>query len=145
MPAPKEASKTDSIFQHLNTRNLFAWVYDIPLTGRNLGKAIVGLLQQINLLRPGDEENNQREVIAYLESQGYLDFRECADHALATLHFAESFEIEYLWIDAFAHCVGLHHAMHDSLEFEVSDLSTDYAPKSPLLTNHSPQTLRQEL
>lgn len=120
LPAPAEASKNEAIFHHSNTRNLFAWLYDIPLTGRKLGRAQVGLLQRINSLLPDQEQHNQREVISYLETQGYLDFRECADHALAALHFAESFEVEHLWIDAFAHCVGLHSSLHDSLEFEVS-------------------------
>jgi hypothetical protein len=105
---------------HLDTRNLFAWIYNIPLTGKALGRSLVGLLKRLNLLRPREETTNQMDVMSYMEHQDYLDFRECADHALAALHFAEAFEIEHLWIDAFAHCVGMHHKLHDSLEFEVS-------------------------
>ena len=74
----------------------------------------------MNFLRSMEEATNQIDLMSYMEYQRYLDFRECADHALATLHFAEAFEIEHLWIDAFTHCVGMHHKLHDSLEFEVS-------------------------
>lgn len=60
------------------------------------------------------------EVIVYAESQKYLDFRECVDHALAILHFAEHLQLDSLWIDAFAHCVGLsHRGLRESIEYEV--------------------------
>jgi hypothetical protein len=120
LPAPTGISKKDTMIYHLNTRNLFAWVYNIPLTGKALGQSLVGLLQRINILLPREETANQVSVMSYMEHQYYLDFRECADHALAALHFAEVFEIEHLWIDAFAHCVGMYHKLRDSLEFEVS-------------------------
>ena len=77
----------------------------------------------MNSLRSTDDATNQLDVMSYMEYQRYLDLRECADHALAALHFAETFEIEHLWIDAFAHCVGMHHKLHDSLEFEVSSVA----------------------
>ena len=105
---------------HIHTRNLFAWTYNIPLIGKTLGASLVGLLQRMNSLRSTEEAINQRDLMSFVEYQRYLDFRECADHALAALYFAEIFEIEHLWIDAFAHCVGMHHKLHDSLEFEVS-------------------------
>jgi hypothetical protein len=108
------------MLHHLSTRNLFAWVYNIPLTGKALGPSLVGLLERINVLLPREKTANQISVMSYMEDQCYLDFRECADHALAALHFAEIFEIEHLWIDAFAHCVGMHHRLRDSLEFDVS-------------------------
>lgn len=120
LPAPPGASKKDSMNHHLDTRNLFAWIYNVPLTGKTLGGSLVGLSHRINLLRPRDETANQLDLTSYMEHQHYLDFRECADHALAVLHFAETFEIEHLWIDAFAHCVGMHDRLPDSLEFMVN-------------------------
>lgn len=59
-------------------------------------------------------------MVAYLDRRGYSDFRECVDHALAALLVAETYEIEPLWVDAFAHAVGMHHGLHHSVEFEVS-------------------------
>jgi hypothetical protein len=105
---------------HLDTRNLLAWIYNVPLTGKTLGGSLVGLSRRINLLRPREETANQLDLMSYMEHQYYLDFRECADHALAVLHFAETFRIKHLWIDAFAHCVGMHDRLPDSLEFAVS-------------------------
>jgi hypothetical protein len=120
LPAPSGVGKKETMNHHLDTRNLFAWIYNISLTGKALGRSLVGLLQRINLLRPREEATNQIDVMSYMEYQGYLDFRECADHALAVLHFAETFEIEHVWIDAFAHSVGMHQKLHDSLELEVA-------------------------
>ena len=72
------------------------------------------------LYRPGDIESNKKDMLAYLDRRGYMDFRECVDHALAALHLAESFQMEALWINAFAHSVGMNHALHTSIEFDVS-------------------------
>ena len=74
----------------------------------------------MNFLRPTAEATSQIDLVSYMEYQRYLDFRECADHALAALHLTETFEIEHLCIGAFAHCVGMHYKLHDSLDFEVS-------------------------
>src|SRR5256885_3968332 len=109
LPAPPGASKKHSMKHYLDTRNVFASIYNIPLTGKTLGGSLVGLLQRMNLLRPAEGPTNRINLMSYMEYQGYLDFRECDDHALAALHVAEAFEIEQLWIDAFAHCVGMHH------------------------------------
>src|SRR5271163_432308 len=124
LPAPFGVGKDELINYHLATRNLFAWIYDLPMTGRTLGKAIVSVLLRIAMYRFGSDAKNQLDMISYLESQKYLDFRECVDHALSTLHFAEIFEVESLWIDAFAHCVGLNHTLHESMEFSVSSPCT---------------------
>ena len=97
-----------------------AWLYNLPLVGKTLGSSIVGLLSRLDEYRPLGGVKNQADLIAYLELQGYLDFRECSDHALATLYVAESCRIEKLWIDAFSHCVGLNHSLHASREFDVS-------------------------
>ena len=124
LPAPANGSRDEIIAHHLDTRNLFAWAYNIPLTGRTLGKSSVGLLRRINTYTPDSVVSNESEVAAYLDYQRYTDYRECGDHALAMLHFAETFERQDMWIDAFAHCVGLNHALHHSLEFEQISKTT---------------------
>lgn len=118
IPAPF-TTNIDNIFDHhLTTRNFFAWLYNIPLAGRTLGKSFVALKERIDQYRDlRDNTLNKKEVITYAESQRYLDFRECIDHALAALQLAEHLRLEDMWIDAFAHVVGMSHRdLHSSLE-----------------------------
>ena len=124
LPAPANASRDETIAQHLDTRNLFAWVYNIPLTGRTLGKSSVGLLRRINTYLPDSVVSNAAEVATYLDYQRYTDYRECGDHALGMLYFAEIFERQDMWMDAFVHCVGLNHTLHHSLEFDQISKTT---------------------
>jgi hypothetical protein len=106
---------------HITTRNFFAWLYNRPLAGRTLGKALVGVKRRMDVYRPDHSSQNALEVVSYAESQRYLDFRECVDHALAALYTAEELEIEDLWVDAFSHCVGLsHRGLRSSVEYAVS-------------------------
>jgi hypothetical protein len=120
----------DATFEHhITTRNFFAWLYGLPLAGRALGKSIVDLKLRIDTYRPANEEQNAREVIDFAEAQKYLDFRECIDHALAMLRLAEVLLLPDLWVDAFAHCVGMgHRGLRESIEYEVSapDDSPEY-------------------
>jgi len=79
--------------------------------------------------RPDYSSQNTLEVVSYAENQRYLDFRECVDHALAALYLAEELEIEDLWVDAFAHCVGLsHRGLRSSVEYVVSASGATVAP-----------------
>ncbi|KIX06624.1 uncharacterized protein Z518_04600 [Rhinocladiella mackenziei CBS 650.93] len=118
LPAPYDAGLEDTFNYHVTTRNFFAWLYNRPLAGRTLGKALVELQGRIDLYRPDVTSQNTIEVAYYAENQRYLDFRECVDHALAALYFAENFQIEDLWVDAFAHCVGMsHRGLHSSIEY----------------------------
>ena len=87
--------------------------------GDRLGEALVTLLDRMNVYRP-DKLENQEELLEYLDSQEYTDFRECPDHSLAILYFAEKFEIRDLWTDAFVHCAGMNDNLVLSGEFEVS-------------------------
>lgn len=70
--------------------------------------------------RPNHAELNNRDMLAYLDRRGYMDFRECVDHALAVLQLAESCRMESLWVNAFSHCVGMHHGLRASIEYNVS-------------------------
>jgi hypothetical protein len=120
LPAPADADKGGIARHHLATRNFFAWLYDRPLTGKTLGASLVDVMSRAYLYRPSDAELNKKDMLAYLDRRGYMDFRECVDHALAALQLAESFQMEALWVNAFAHSVGMNHALHASIEFDVS-------------------------
>jgi hypothetical protein len=118
LAAPKGADLEATIDHHLSIRNFFAWLYNVPMAGRTLGKSLVELKDLLDLHRPEHEERNQTDIVTFADYQRYLDFRECVDHALAAMHFAERCQVEDLWIDAFAHCVGMgHRGLRTSLEY----------------------------
>lgn len=119
IPAPSHLSREETFQYHLTTRNFFAWIYERPLVGDRLGGALIALLERMNNFRSKDEEN-QNDILAYIDGQEYCDFRECPDHALAVLQFAEKFELRELWTDAFVHCAGMNNDLASSAEFEVS-------------------------
>lgn len=118
VPAPEQASREDAFRWHLATRNFFAWASDKPLVGATLGKTLIELLQRMCLFRLEGADNVQA-LLAYAERLGYLDFRDCPDYALAFLNFAEHYHLRDLWIDAFAHCVGMNERLCLSPEFDV--------------------------
>ena len=93
-------------------------MYNRPLVGIHLSRAIIELQTRMEQYRP-DVQENQDNLIAYLEDQGYLDFRHCPDHALALLQYAEYFQLGDLWTDAFVHCAGMNDELTSSCEFEV--------------------------
>ena len=72
-----------------------------------------------------DLEQNEDDVLAYVDDQGYTDFRDCCDHALAVLRFAEKLQLRELWIDSFVHCAGMWEQLDMSPEFEVSNFGID--------------------
>ena len=117
--APSHMSKEEALQYHLTTRNFFAWMYNRPLIGDHLGQAIIRLQTRMNQYRP-DPQDNQANVLAYIDDQGYMDFRNCPDHALALLQYAEQFQLPKLWTDAFVHCAGMHDELETSSEFSVS-------------------------
>lgn len=121
LPSPPQSGHDETFDHHIHTRNFFAWLYNIPQAGRTLGQSLIALSERVNTYRPTELERNRSEIIAYAESQRYLDFRECVDHALAAVCFAEHLEEPGLWLDGFAHCVGLsHRGLRESIEYEVS-------------------------
>ncbi|RMZ89215.1 hypothetical protein DV736_g3544, partial [Chaetothyriales sp. CBS 134916] len=120
IPAPQGYGLDATFDHHITTRNFFAWLYDLPLAGRTLGWSLRALTTRMDAYRPNSKDKNLADVIAFAETQRYLDFRECVDHALAALSFAEYLQIEDLWIDAFTHCVGLaHRSLRESMEYEL--------------------------
>ena len=119
IPAPSHLTREEAFRYHLTTRNFFAWMFEKPMVGDRLGDALIALFTRMNEFRP-DEEENQDDILAYLDGQDYTDFRNCPDHALAVLQFAERFEYRELWTDAFVHCAGMNEDLSGSAEFEVS-------------------------
>ena len=119
LPAPTDNGKGETFKYHLVSRNIFAWMSLKPVVGTHLGQALIALLERLNNYR-SNEEVNTRDILAYMSKMRYLDFRECPDHALAVLQFAEHFQMANLWADAFAHCTGMNENLQKSTEFEVN-------------------------
>jgi hypothetical protein len=118
IPAPEETSRQDSFKWHLTTRNFFAFLLGKPLVGYHMGQAFVDLQERLQLFRSGVIDNHQ-DFLQYAEDQGYRDFAECTDYALASLFYAETFKLRPAWIDAFAHCVGMNESLSLSPEYAV--------------------------
>ena len=120
IPAPAGVDGKQAIDYHLGTRNFFAWMFGKPIVGNSLGQALVSLVQRMSLFRsvphriPGD-------VLDYIDDQAYSDFRECPDHALGLLYFAEQQRLRTLWTEAFVHCVGMYDRLLSSPAWEVRD------------------------
>jgi hypothetical protein len=119
IPAPPDCSDDEALEWHLATRNFLAFCHTVPIVGITLGQAIISLHKRLELWRPGDEDNT-RDVVAYLDSVGYLSFPHCPDYALAALLFAEHAQLEGLWTDAFAHAVGMSKMLPTSVDLAVS-------------------------
>ena len=118
IPAPPTAERGQAFLYHAATRNFFAWIFDKPLVGSHLGGALVGLFNSMVELRSVGEDNVQ-DILDYMDDEGYADMRSQPDHALAILFFAEHFHFKDLWVDAFAHCTGMHEKLAASPGFEV--------------------------
>ncbi|MCJ1477516.1 hypothetical protein MMC13_006188 [Lambiella insularis] len=123
IPAPPHLNREEALQYHLTTRNFFAWMFEKPVVGYKLGDALASLLDRMNEYRP-DSEENQDDILAYIDSLSYSDFRDCPDHALAALNFAEAFEIGDLWTDAFVHCSGMNDDLVSSTEFSSISKTT---------------------
>ena len=118
IPAPEHASREESFDWHITTRNFFAFVLGIPLVGRQMGQTFVDLHERMILFRSG-QVNNHQDFLEYAENQGYRDLVECTDYALACLYYAERYKLKEVWIDAFAHCVGMSDSIALSPEHAV--------------------------
>ncbi|KAL8730788.1 MAG: hypothetical protein Q9166_003858 [cf. Caloplaca sp. 2 TL-2023] len=117
IPAPPSLTRESSFRFHITTRNFFAWMFEKPLVGDRLGDSLLSLLDRMNEFRR-DEDENLEDMLAYLDSQEYTDFRSCPDHALAVLQFAERHELFDLWRDSFCHCAGMSDDLDSSAEYE---------------------------
>ncbi|OBT76781.1 hypothetical protein VF21_04470 [Pseudogymnoascus sp. 05NY08] len=121
IPPPPTAEEEQKLLCRTATRNFFAWICGKPLVGESLGQALVGLLNSMSEYR-GLNVDNVEDILDYMEEGGYADFGGSPVHTLATLHFAEHFQFEHLYIDAFAHAVGMHDEIIQSPEYKsISD------------------------
>ncbi|KFY07791.1 hypothetical protein V492_06819, partial [Pseudogymnoascus sp. VKM F-4246] len=117
IPPPPTAEGEQPLLYRTATRNFFAWVCGKPLVGESLGQALVGLLNNMSEYR-GLNVDNVEDILDYMEEGGYADFGNSPVHTLANLHFAEHFQFENLYIDAFAHAVGMYDDVVQSPEYK---------------------------
>lgn len=118
IPAPGHLSREEAFDWHVTTRNFFAYVLGQPLVGRHMGQTFVELLERMDVFRSGQVDNHH-DFLTYAETQGYRDLVECTDYALASMYYAERFKLKDVWIDAFAHCVGMGDSISLSPEYTV--------------------------
>ncbi|KAJ4358500.1 uncharacterized protein N0V89_003084 [Didymosphaeria variabile] len=116
IPAPEDTTREASFRWHIATRNFFAFVLGKPLVGDHLGQAMIDLQERMRLFRPGRVDNHQ-DFLNYVDAQGYRNFVDFPDYALAMLYYAEHYKLRDAWIDAFAHCVGMNEKLVLSPEF----------------------------
>jgi hypothetical protein len=123
IPPPPAADKNQTFAYHIATRNFFAWVFRRSMVGSHLGEALVGLLHSMHEFRyhMGD---NMDDILDFMDEEGYLDIANQPNHALAVLHFAESFQMKDLYTRAFAHCVGMSDRLFASPEYENVSLAS---------------------
>jgi hypothetical protein len=132
IPAPDDALREEAYSWHITTRNFFAYIANKPLVGAKLGKTFIDLLERMQLFCPNKTSNSQ-DLLNYAQQQGYSKFVNRPDYALAFLNFAEKFKLRDLWIDAFAHCVGMNDQLDLSSEFgDVSKVTKALITRSYL-------------
>lgn len=119
IPAPPVASRSQAAQYHLAIRNFFAWVSRRSVVGEHLGSALIGLANAMDRFREPNA-NNTQDLFDYLDEEGYLDMHNQPNHALAILHLSETFQMRDMYIDAFAHCVGMSEHLHTNPEYSVS-------------------------
>ncbi len=120
IPAPPHWNPKLAEQYHLDTRNFFAWMFCKPIVGYSLGQALVSLAERMAMYRSAPQDRNVDDILDYIDEQAYADFRECPDHALGVLLFAEQHRLQDVWTDAFVHCVGMNDRLLSSPGFEVS-------------------------
>lgn len=119
IPAPFTATRSEALQYHISTRNFFAWVFRRSVVGDQLGTSLIGLLSTMKEWRE-DAADNLKDLLDYLDEEGYLDVRNQPAHALAILHLAEALQLKDLYVEAFAHCVGMSERLYKHSEYSVS-------------------------
>ena len=130
IPTPAGISREEAFSYHLTTRNIVAYAIGTPVVGEKLSIALLRLWRRLREWLP--DQPLRPNFVGYLKTQGYLSFAENAEHALACLKFAEEARFRSIWIDAFAHCAGMHERLDLSPEFAGVSKTT-----SALLTRAS--------
>ena len=114
IPSPRDLSRDEAFAFHVSTRNFFAYAVGRAVVGERLSSALAGLWQRLRTWAP---KCTTSEFTTYLDVQGYSNFAENPEHALACLKLAESAKIRDLWINAFVHCAGMHERLFLSPEY----------------------------
>lgn len=115
IPPPLEADKDQVYSYYLAIRNLFAWIFRRPVVGEHLGSALAGLFSAMREFRQPNVDNAQ-DLMCYLEDEGYLTIAQHPEYALALLHLAETMHMRDLYIESFAHCVGMYNDLFTGTE-----------------------------
>ncbi|KAM0721749.1 hypothetical protein Q7P37_002674 [Cladosporium fusiforme] len=122
VPAPANYPKEQAYQYHVTTRNYFACLLNQPLVGEKLGQALVHLFERMQEWQP--DENVKPRLLSYCDQQGYTAVADSAQHAAAVLHFAEKAQVQELWTNSFAHCVGMHDRLNSSPDYhELSNMT----------------------
>lgn len=122
IPAPSATDKTTAFNHHLATRNFFAFLVRRSVVGPNLGGALVGLLQRMQIFRDVDVDNFD-DLFSYMDEEGYLDCQNQPAHALAMLRLAEVCQHRSLFTNALAHCAGMSDKLYLIPEYQVGNES----------------------
>lgn len=77
------------------------------MVGESLGWALKSLSERVKTWVPAGDIYVYQEMMQYTDLAGYLNFVDLPENALAMLQLAEEYQDKTLWIDAFAHCVGM--------------------------------------
>lgn len=115
IPTPANLSREKAYSYHLTTRNVIAYAVSKPVVGERLSLALLDMWKRLREWLP--RQAMKQNFMAYLDHQGYLSFAENAEHALACLKLAEEAGFREVWINAFAHCAGMHERLDLSPEF----------------------------
>lgn len=65
-------------------------------------------------------------MMQYTDLVGYLNFSDLPENALAMLQLAEEYQDKTVWIDAFAHCVGMKDRLPDCSGWNVRCMSLSH-------------------
>ncbi|KAK3368653.1 hypothetical protein B0H63DRAFT_529015 [Podospora didyma] len=123
IPPPLMATKLEIKRFHLGVRNFFAWVFGKPVVGDYLGTALIRLLLTMAEFRCPSADNIDA-LMGYLNGQGYLEMGNQPIHALAMLHVAENFQFRELYVDSFAHCVGMSDKLFTAPEYQAGIITS---------------------
>lgn len=134
LPAPENCTRAAVFDWHITTRNYFAFCLRKCIVGRSLGQSLLELHKRLELWRPNSKKNTA-DLLEYAKTIGYMNFAHCPDFSIAMLRLAERCRLDDLWIDAFAHCVGMKDMLVISGESQVSSRLTLN------ISDHSDQSL----
>ena len=116
IPAPSGLMREEAMRSHIATRNFFAWLSRKPIVGHQLGPSLADVLGRMKSWRSASVDNVE-DLLMYADQMGYSSVEHRPDHALAMLALSESAHIPHVWIDSFAHCVGMNGEIGHSNEF----------------------------